>query len=284
MFLRAALLTTLLLLPGIGDRFIYYPTKYPVGDWHPERAGLEVEERTLTSADGVKIDAWWAPRAGARATILFLHGNGGNLTNCTHALKRLAERLDVNVFAVDYRGYGKSAGRPSEEGLYRDAEAAYAEVTGRLGLPAERLLIYGHSLGTAVATELALRKRCAGLVLEAPFTSMREMVKRAVPFLDPDVLIDERYETVAKTPRLAMPLLVIHGTRDRTIPFEMGRAVFDAAHEPKTFLEVPGGGHVDCAVVAPDAFYGALKTFLDGALGAKAPSAAAKSEREPALF
>ncbi|MBI3724866.1 alpha/beta hydrolase, partial [bacterium] len=141
------------------------------------------------------------------------------------------------------------------------------------GARPERLVIYGHSLGTAVATELALRRPAAALVLESPFTSMTEMVRRAVPFLDPKDLVSERYDTVGKAPRLEVPLLVIHGTRDRTIPFSMGRAVFDAAPEPKRFLEVPGGGHVDCSVVAGDQFYGAIRELLDRALG-----------KSPALF
>ncbi|HVY62643.1 MAG TPA: alpha/beta fold hydrolase [Planctomycetota bacterium] len=281
MLLRSALLAALLLLGGIGDRFVYWPMKYPLGDWSaPARIGLRVEERELRSSDGVKLSAWWAPRPGARAAVLFLHGNGGNLTHCARRLKELGERLDASVFAVDYRGYGKSAGSPSEAGLYRDAEAAYEELVGPLGVSPGRLIIYGHSLGTAVATELALRRPCAALALEAPFTAIPAMVKRAVPFLDPKDLVSERYDTIDKIGRLTVPLLVIHGTADRTIPFEMGRAVFDAAPEPKTFLEVPGGGHVDCPEVAPAAFYGALEKLEERAIGA----GAAAGKGEPALF
>ncbi len=261
-------------LAGIGDGFIYYPTRYPIGDWHPERSGLSVEDRSFTASDGVQLHAWWVDRPEARATVLFLHGNGGNITNCAGMVKRLRDRLGVRVLLPDYRGYGRSEGRPSEAGLYRDAEAAYDEAL-RLGAEPARLIIFGHSLGTAVATELALRRPCAGVVLEAPFTSIRAMVGRAVPFLAPEDLVSERYDTLEKIPRLRVPLLVIHGTQDRTIPIAMGRAVFEAAPEPKRLYEVPGGGHVDGSLRGGDEYYKRLGDFLDRALSGRA---------EPALF
>jgi uncharacterized protein len=263
-------LLPLLLAGSFGDRFIYYPAPYPVGDWQPEkRLGLKFEDRALRSKDGTKLHAWWVPRENARATVLFLHGNGGNVTNCAGAVSRLVEKLSVQALIVDYRGYGRSEGRPSEQGLYEDAEAAYEELTERMGILPEKLIIYGHSLGTAVATELALRRRAAGLILEAPFTSIREMVQRAVPFLDPAELVSERYATEEKIARLERPLLVVHGTRDRTIPIDMGRRVFKAAPEPKRWLEVEGAGHVDCSVRGDDVFYDAVRGLVDEALGMK---------------
>ncbi len=268
-----------LLAGGIGDRFIYFPSKHPAGDWNPDRRGLAVEDRSIRAADGTRLHAWWAARPGARATILLLHGNAGNVTQCTGHMLRFTTKLDAQVLALDYRGYGKSEGSPSEEGLYKDAEAAFDELTGPLGVAPGTIVLYGHSLGTGVATELALRRPAAGVVLEAPFTSMPEMVRRTVPFLDPQDLVSQKYDNLGKAPRLAVPLLVVHGTRDRTIPIEMGRAVFDAAPEPKSFLAVEGAGHIDAFMRGGDEVLEAMRALIERAVGGKRRAAPA-----PELF
>jgi hypothetical protein len=266
-FFRAALLAGAIVLGGIADRFIYYPAPVPRG-WSPAAHGLEAAEWcAFRSGDGVALTALWIPRADARATILFLHGNGGNLTNCAPVVARLCARVRASALVLDYRGYGRSGGRPSEEGLYRDAEAAYDHIVAEHGARPGSIILYGHSLGTGVATELALRRRAAGLVLEAPFTSIPEVVQTSLPFLDAKKVLDERYDNIGKAPRLALPLLVVHGTADRTIPFWMGRAVAAAAPEPKTFLEVPGAGHVDCWRVGGARYYEAVGALVDRALG-----------------
>jgi pimeloyl-ACP methyl ester carboxylesterase len=264
-FLKIALLS-LTLMFGVGDRFIYFPTRYPTGDWTAKNVpgGLPFEDRQFESKDGTALHGWWVPRKDAKAAILFCHGNGGNITNYAPAIARLGKNLGVSVLIFDYRGYGKSEGSPSEQGLYEDAEAAFAELTGPLGVAPDRVIIYGHSLGTAVATELAMRRRAAGLVLEAPFTSMTEMIRRAVPFLKPEDLVSAKYDTIAKIPKLAVPLLVAHGTRDKTIPVQMGREVFEAAPQPKDYYEVDDAGHSDCSVRGEE-FYDRLRDLIDRA-------------------
>lgn len=269
-FLKIAALVTTLAMMGVGDRFIYFPTRYPTGDWEAKKVpgGLAFEERTFDAADGTELHAWWIPREGATAAILYCHGNGGNLTNYAPPVARLGARLGVSVLLFDYRGYGKSKGSPSEAGLYEDAEAAYAELTGPLGFRPDQVIIYGLSLGTGVATELAMRKPAAALVLEAPFTSVRDLVAAALPFMDPTKLISEHYDTIGKIERLEMPLLVVHGTRDRTIPVHMGRKVFAAAPEPKAYYEVDEAGHTDCSIRGVE-FYDYVAELIERAKGKK---------------
>lgn len=282
----ALVLAALVFLMGFGDRFIYHPVRYPQGDWKGAEERLRPEDRFFEAADGTRLHAFWVPREGARATLLYLHGNGGNVTSYAGFVVALGERLGVNVLLPDYRGYGRSEGTPSEDGLYQDAEAAWAELTGPLGRAPGEIVIYGLSLGTAVATELAVRHpEAAGLILEAPFTSMRAMVERSVPFLDPGTLVDSRYETVAKVARLRMPLLVVHGTADRAIPIAMGRAVFEAAREPKDLLEVEGAGHVNCPRVGGARYFERLGALLERGLAARPGSSPAPARpRERVLF
>lgn len=273
-------LAALLPLGGLADQLIYHPM--PVADgWTPEKAGIAgAEECALAAKDGPALAALYVARPDARASVLYLHGNAGNLTHWARSLARFAERTRTNVLLLDYRGFGRSKGEPSEAGLYADAEAAYDYLLERRGARPERLFLYGHSLGTGVAVELALRRKAAGLLLEAPFTSVVDVARRAVPFLRVETLMSERYDNLAKAPRLALPLLVVHGTADRTCPFAMGRAVFEAAPEPKSFLEVKGAGHMECASKGGDLFYGAVNAFMDDALA----RAAASGRKAPALY
>jgi len=258
---------------GFGDRFIYYPVKHPLGDQRAaEKAGLPVVERALTSKDGTRLNAWWSKKDGAKETVLYLHGNGGNLTFFARALARMREKLGVNVYAVDWRGYGKSEGRPSEEGLYQDAEAAYDDARALSG-EGTPVFVHGHSLGTGVSSELALRRGVPGVVLESPFTSMTDMVRRAMPVDALRKLVTERYDSIGKAPRIAAPVLVIHGTADRVIPVEMGRALFGALTGPKDLLVIEGAAHNDCFVVGEEAFYARIRAHMDRsrAAGAAVP-------------
>jgi fermentation-respiration switch protein FrsA (DUF1100 family) len=204
----------------------------------------------------VRLHAWWVPSANARVSTLLLHGNAGNLTHRAPYML-LLKAAGSSVLALDYRGYGRSDGRPSEKGLYADADAAYEHLKSR-GSP---IVIHGESLGSAVAVELACRRPCAGLVLEAPFTSARDVAATVLPGIGP--LLVSGFDSKQRIARLRTPLLVLHGDRDEVIPFRLGRALFDAAPEPKTFWTVRGAGHNDLVDAAGLEYRDRLRRFYE---------------------
>ena len=206
-----------------------------------------IEERALTTADGVTLAAVLAlQRApGARPTALYLHGQASNIDVAWPDVQRLWD-AGYNVAVVDYRGYGRSGGEPSEAGLYLDAQAALDLVVGDARLDASRIALWAHSLGTAVASHLALTAPAALLVLASPFTSMTDMVELSSPYGVPsDWHTDARFDTLSRIGAVAMPLVVVHGTDDRRVPLWMGEQVFAAANEPKRLVAVAGAGHDD---------------------------------------
>ncbi|MEZ5361489.1 MAG: alpha/beta hydrolase [Bryobacterales bacterium] len=232
------------------DSMTFYPSRYPQGRWELQRE-LGAEDVELRSPDGLLVHAWLVPAVGARrATVLYLHGNAGNLSDREEHLRSLA-KAGAETLILDYRGYGKSEGAPSEQNLYEDADAGYDWLLEQ-GRREERLVAYGESLGTAAATDLASRRGCGALVLEAPFPSRSAVAALVVPFLGP--LVARGFETARKIPSVRCPVLVIHGTADAVIPFEMGRRVFEAANEPKTFWRVPGARHVDPEIARSEEF------------------------------
>jgi hypothetical protein len=200
-----------------------------------------VSERWLDAADGVRLHAWYAPARGDAPTLVWSHGNGGNMGGRGGVLVALATE-GVGVLAYDYRRYGKSAGRPSEAGVYLDGEAAYDALRAD-GVPASRLVAFGESLGSAVSLHLALRRPCAGVALVSPFTTMRDVARHHYGPLG--VLAGRRFDSLSRVTQLAVPLLVVHGDRDDIVPFALGERLFAAAPEPKRFLRVPGAGHND---------------------------------------
>jgi len=240
----------------VGQRAAYHPEKFPEGFWDL-RDQVGATDVDLRAADGAKLHAWWVARPEARVVTLFLHGNAGNLT---HRAYRMAEWTAAGsaVLMVDYRGYGKSEGRPSEKGLYADAEAAYDWLVAA-GWAPERIVVHGESLGTAVAVELASRRQCAGLVLEAPFTSGSDMAGRVLPVLGP--LVFRAFDSKSRIGAVRAPILVIHGDRDGVVPFEQGEALFRAASEPKWFWRVEGAGHNNLVETAGSRYRERLREF-----------------------
>jgi uncharacterized protein len=238
------------------NRSIYFPYQYPQGDWHAQ-AAIGAVDVWLETADRVKLHAWWMTCPGSKLVTLFLHGNAGNITHrAAHARAILA--AGSSLLLVDYRGYGKSQGSPNEAGLYADAVAAYKHLASR-GYKAEQIIVHGESLGTAVAVDLASRRPTAGVVLEAPFTSARDVAAKVLPLIGP--LVVWSYNTRAKIQRVRAPLLVIHGDHDDIIPFEMGRALYTAAATPKSFWPVAGAGHNDIVETAGPAYRERLRAF-----------------------
>jgi uncharacterized protein len=249
------LICAFFVLRWMAGRAVYYPMRYPQGDWSA-RERLGASDVWLRTSDGVKLNAWWLECRDARFTTLFLHGNAGNITH-REDIARLITGAGSSVLLVDYRGYGRSDGSPSENGLYRDADAAYDWLIARI--PANRIVIHGESLGTAVAVDLASRRECAGLVLASPFTSARAVASRSLP-LAGGVLVTG-FDSKAKIIGVKAPLFVLHGDRDEVIDYALGRELFDAGREPKSFWEARGAGHNDLVAVAGQGYVQHLRAF-----------------------
>lgn len=217
--------------------FIYFPDN--AVRMKPPGFGLHHETVTLTTADGVNINGWWLPHENPRATMLFLHGNAGNIS---HRLQKLQiyNRLGLSVLIVDYRGYGLSEGTPTEQGTYLDAEAAWAYLTQVRRIPARDIVLYGESLGGVIAARQASQVAAGALILESTFTSVRDMGKHYYPFLPVNLITRIHYPALEYIQSVASPVLVIHSPADEIVPYEMGRRLFEAVSLPKDFLEIKG--------------------------------------------
>jgi fermentation-respiration switch protein FrsA (DUF1100 family) len=252
------------------SRLVYQPTRYPGGWWHTQSA-LGAQDVWLRTRDGLRLNAWLIEAPGSRVATLYFHGNGGNLANRPGHLREMIA-AGSSVLIPDYRGYGKSEGRPTERGLYRDADAAYDHLIG-MGYEPGQMVILGESLGASIAADLAGRRPCAGVILECPFTSFSAMAGTIVPLVGR--LFASGFNTRRKIAGVHAPLLILHGDRDTTVPYAMGRAVFDAANEPKSFWTIEGATHTDLVEVAGPVYRARLRAFYDNVL-ARAGDAAGK--------
>jgi hypothetical protein len=240
----------------VANSAVHFPLRYPEGSWNLQR-DVAATEVWLTARDGVKLNAWWIAAPQARLATVFFHGNAGNLTHRIDHMRSIAA-AGSSLLIPDYRGYGKSEGTPSEAGLYLDADAAYQWLIDQGHTPA-RIIIQGESLGTAVAVDLAARKLCAGVVLEAPFNSASQVAAGLFPILGPLVMRD--FDSKSKIGKIRAPLLFIHGDRDDIIPYKLGRDLYSAAPEPKSFWTVAGAHHNDLLEVAGDQYREHLSAF-----------------------
>lgn len=241
---------------------IFRPTK---DTWRGYNGGTydHVEHWIPVGGNGDRLHAWWAPgpRADAPA-LLYLHGARWNLTGSVTRIERW-RKMGFTVLAIDYRGFGKSTqASPSEQLAYEDAEAAWDYLAKTE--PARARFIVGHSLGGAIATELAVRRpEASGLVLEATFTSIRDMVEHtAWRYVPVGLILTQEFDTLSKVPRLRLPTLIVHGTRDSVVPYEMGERLYAAAAGPKRFIRVEGGSHHNLSAVAADQYRAALRELF----------------------
>jgi len=259
-FIAYALLLALVRL--FERRMIFFPN-YPgrlEGDWHPRT--LAPEDVWLTAADGTKLHAWWIPNANAKFTFLAFHGNASNIANRAPAYGFLRD-TPANVLALEYRGYGHSEGKPSEAGLYLDAEAAYQYLVSTKRLDPKSIVSFGQSLGTAVAAHLAAHHVVGGLILEAPFPSASRVASKTFWFLPGlSLLVRSQFDTQSKLKQITAPTLVVHCTQDPVLPFQFGQEVYDAAHPPKHFLRINGDCHEESSLIAPVQYRSALHEFL----------------------
>jgi fermentation-respiration switch protein FrsA (DUF1100 family) len=245
------------------EKFIFFPSA--TIEATPKDYGLDYEDVYFKTADGVRLNGWLIRHPDAQATLLWFHGNGGNIGHRARGAMLLHDKVKANIFMIDYRGYGRSEGAASEAGTYEDAGAALRYLKARGEIDPKEIVFFGQSLGSAVAADLAGREECLAVILEAPFASIREMAKAIYPFLPLGPLIKTSYDVVEKVKAVKAPLLVVHGERDDIVPFEQGRKVFDAATGPKEFHALRAAHHNDTFEVGGDAYFGVIKDFIDRA-------------------
>ncbi len=229
----------------------------------PERLGLVGEGVFLEADDGIQIHAFWLPAERARVAILFLHGNAGNASYSLPISSYLV-RLGASVLVLDYRGYGLSEGTPSEEGVYQDARAGLAYLTDVQGFPEDRIIVFGQSLGGAVAVDLAQDRKLGGLILVSTFESVANLAKTRVPFAD--LFLSDRFDSGQKIARLRAPVLFLHGDLDGTVPIASGRSLFERAPEPKNFVIVKGAGHNNVADIGGRFYWNQIDQFIKDSL------------------
>ena len=263
-------LTTMSWTDLLERHFVFFPTREI--ERNPSDVGLAFEDVYFVTGDGLTLNGWYVPDP-SRAivddsgksgiTLLWFHGNGGNIGHRVDDLALFHHLLGVNVFIFDYRGYGKSEGKPSEKGVYRDSRASLAYLLSRPDVDKERIVYLGRSLGTAVAVELALHRQPQGMILVSPFTTIADMGRHLYPVLPVRLLAGKRYDSLSRIRQYHGPLLVIHGEHDEIIPIEQGHRMFDAANPPKSFHMIDGASHNDGLGDAGGELWAALRDFLD---------------------
>jgi fermentation-respiration switch protein FrsA (DUF1100 family) len=239
-------------------RGIYFPVRKI--DLTPREIGLEFEDVYFFSSDGTKLNGWYIPAKGSRITVLFCHGNAGNISHRIEAIDMFC-RIGLDVFIFDYRGYGRSQGSPTEEGLYTDAHAAFKYLIDKRNINEGSIVVYGKSLGANVAVELCSRVSPAALISESAFTSALDMGKKLFPFLPIKWFITIKYDALSKIKDINIPKLIIHSEDDEIIPFQQGRKLFEVAPEPKEFYKMRGG-HNEAIFLAKEDFVDKIDDFL----------------------
>ena len=248
---------------GLLENFLLYHP-YREIEVTPRNYGIAYENVSFTAADGVRLHGWYvAPKDPDGPVLLWAHGNAGNLSHRAENIALIQKELRAGVFIFDYRGFGKSEGRPGEEGLYADGRAAYAWLAERI--PHERIFLFGRSLGAAVVVKLAVEgKKARGLILESPFESTLAMGKKMFPFLPVGWIISSKFDSAAMIPEVKTPLFVLHGDKDGIVPYAQGTALYEAAGSPhKRFFTIKGAGHNDTYYTGGAAYWAAWRDFLE---------------------
>jgi fermentation-respiration switch protein FrsA (DUF1100 family) len=228
---------------GLENSGIFQPAKFPRGEWN--QTSVLAQDANFTAADGTKLHGWYVNCAQPKGHALLLHGNAGNVTLLAETLRTLNRRHNLSVLALDYRGFGKSEGKPSEEGLYQDARAARRWLAEKEGIAESDVILMGVSLGGAVAVDLAARDGARGLVLSNTFTSLPAAAQHQLPWLPMNLILSTRMNSLAKIKEYRGPLLVSHAEADEVVPFAQGQALYDAASGPKRLITNHGSKHND---------------------------------------
>jgi len=247
-----------LFYPKIESFFMFYPASSFA--LTPEALQLEYSDVSFTAEDGTRLHGWLFPKEGKVPVIVFCHGNAGNISHRLENIRLLLEK-NFQVFIFDYRGYGKSGGKPSEQGLYLDGLAAYDYLVQEEQFPPDQIILFGRSLGAAVAIEISLKRQIRSLIIEGAFLSTKEMAKTMALFSLLSPFLPAHYNNLKKIARVDVPKLIIHAEADEIIPFSMGKRLFDAANPPKYFYPVKGARHNDTYVVGGEEYFQTLAAF-----------------------
>lgn len=240
LLLSIAVILLVIYLRYIERRSLFFPMKEI--EFFPSSIGLGYEDIFFRASDSIDINGWFISRPNARYTVIFCHGNAGNISHRLEKLKFFYE-LGCSIFIFDYRGYGKSKGMPSEKGLYLDVQGAYHYLLLR-NIKPEQIIGYGESLGGAVIIDLARKNKLRGLIVDSTVSNAKDMVKIIYPFL-PYQVFSSRWDSINKIKLISVPKLVIHSINDEIVPYKLGRKLFESAPEPKEFLQIQGG-HNSC--------------------------------------
>lgn len=247
------------------DRMLYYPEREI--SQTPKDIGLEYEEVSLRTKDNVNISGWYITAKHEKGVLLFCHGNAGNISHRLESIS-IFHNLGLSVLIFDYRGYGKSEGKPSEKGTYRDAESAWNYLVEVKQKSPDRIIVFGRSLGAAIAADIALKKIPAGLILESSFMSVPEMGKKHYPWIPVKYVSKFHYSTIDKILSITCPKLIVHSPDDEIVPFEQGKSLFEKAVQPKEFLKIRGG-HNEGFLISGDLYREGLKSFVHKCLKEK---------------
>ena len=240
---------------------VFFPDSFMIGtpaDW-----GLAYEEVFFETEDEIKLHGWYVPHEDSRATLLWFHGNAGNISHRLENLALLHARVGVNIFIFDYREYGRSEGEISKAGTFRDAFAAFGYLCTRAELDPSRIILFGRSLGTALATAVAVEHSCLGVILESAFSSTDDVMRMYFRFLPPLPPGTVKYDTVSLIGKVTAPKLIIHGEYDEIIPLWMGQRVYEAARDPKEFYLIRGAAHNDTYLAGGEEYFATLRDFIN---------------------
>ena len=255
--------TFIVLWTQLEKRFVFFPVAELL--YTPNDVNLEYEDVRVQTSDGLALQSWFIPgksETASNVTWLWFHGNGGNIGHRIGELALAHHRTGANIFVFDYRGYGESEGAPSEKGTYLDSRAVMEYLSSRSDVDPRRIVYLGHSLGAAVAVELALTQPPMAMVLVSPFASVRDMANLTLPLPPIGWLVRNHYDSISRIQQLYVPVLVLHGDQDETVPIDQGRKLYGAANQPKRFQVLKGAAHNDTFEVAPEQYWRTIEAFL----------------------
>ena len=250
-------------------KFLYSPEREVTST--PDELGLDFENVVFKSADGLDLSGWYIPAKNSELTLLFCHGNGGNMAHRLDSIK-IFHNLGLNCFIFDYRGYGNSQGKPTEEGTYTDAMAAYKWLTEEKKMSPEDIIIFGRSLGGTIAAQLASKVKAGGLIVESAFTSYIDIAKEYYPYMPVRWFARFGYKTIDYIRDVRCPVMLIYSGNDEIVPFKFGLELYEAANEPKEFIEI-FGGHNDCFLTSGEIYTEVWEKWLKFLVEYKSKSA-----------